>query len=75
MNKVMLYSVLLLSLTANAVAKDEAAPAVKGLKQAGDNAGNLLGQAGKAVAPGVGKVESSLTGVKRSGKKSGKADK
>ena len=76
------YWVMLLLLNAFLLANTWAKDEVDGkdlavsLKKAGDAMGNVMGAAGKAVAPEVSKAESWLHGVlKSSDKKSDKANK
>jgi hypothetical protein len=61
---------------AGARAKDAGVDVNKSAKQASNAVGGMMGQIGKVISPGVGKVESSLDGAKnKDGKKSDKAGK
>ena len=77
MKKLLVLMLLNACLLANASAKDEAG--VKGigdgLKKAGDAAGSLMGQGGKAAAPEVRKAENWLGGALQGAKKTDKAGK
>lgn len=78
MKKLILLTVAGLSVVAaaGAWAKDAGVDVNKSAKQVSNVLGGAMGQVGKAIAPGVGKVESSLDGAKtKDGKKSEKAGK
>jgi hypothetical protein len=78
MNKLILLLVAGLGVlvAAGAWAKDSGVDVGKSAKQSSNAVGGAMGQIGKMIAPGVGKVESSLAGAKqKGGKKSEKAGK